>query len=208
MFQLVKGKLVRLSSQELSAIKFLHDRVVVAPPLKITPSCLRRWLVFTDGACEGPDEAKRGSVGGVLINPDGMIVSFFGGMVPGPIMDALLKTSRNPIYELEVLPVLISSRLWAAKLATFQVCWYLDNEAARSACIKAYGATSIADRLVNAFVCDETEYQIKSWFGRVPSPSNIADAPSRCEDSFLRDRGVAKECIDWQGLGSVVLAGS
>ena len=203
-----REKLVKLNLQELNAIRFLHERVVVAPPLNITPSCLRCWLVFTDGACEGPEGSKVGSIGGVLVNPDGNIVSFFGGIVPADIMDLFMQDSKNLIYELEVLPVLVASRAWGKRLASFQVCWYLDNEAARSACIKAYGATLIADRLVNAFIRDETDHQIKSWFGRVPSLSNIADAPSRCEDSFLRGHGVQKVNIDWHGLGSVVLAGS
>ncbi len=51
-------------------------------------------------------------------------------------------------------------------------------------------------------------HQLKSWFGRVPSVSNIADAPSRCEDSLLRDHGADKVQIDWDVVGRVVFAGS
>ena len=70
------------------------------------------------------------------------------------------------------------------------MCWYLDNEASRSAYLKAYGATEVADGLVAAFTEVEMVLQIKSWFVRVPSSSNLADASSRGEDSKLRDRGV------------------
>ena len=116
--------------------------------------------------------------------------------------------SRNPIYELEVLPVFVASMLWGKAVRYSQVCWYLDNEAARSACIKAYGATCLANALVSEFIRIEMSHQLKSWFGRVPSVSNIADAPSRCEDSFLRDHGADEVQIDWDAVGRVVFAGS
>ena len=54
-------------------------------------------MVFTDGACEGPEGSKVGSVGGVLVGPDGNIVSFFGGMVPDAIMSLFMQDSKNPI---------------------------------------------------------------------------------------------------------------
>eukprot|EP00435_Cladocopium_sp_Y103_P002245 s2809_g1.t1 len=133
---------VSLSPTDMASLRFLKDRVLQAPPLKITPACLRSWILFTDGACEGPDGAK--------------------------------------------------------------VCWYLDNDAGRSAFIKAYGATQIADGMVEAFTEHEMNLQIRSWFARVPSASNIADAPSRNEDSFLRDRGAVKVAVMWQMLRDVL----
>ncbi len=104
-----RGREVTLSNWEISLIRFLMERVVVAPPLKITPSCLKSWLVFTDGACEGPEDAKQGGVGGVLVNPDGTLVSFFGGLLPDVLMRSFMAKSRSPIYELEVLPVYVAS---------------------------------------------------------------------------------------------------
>ena len=202
-----QGREVRLSDSDLRALRFLKERVVIAPPLKILPSCLRAWVIFTDGACEGPEDLKTGSVGGVLINPDGAITSFFGGEVPEDLMRLLRMGSKNPIYELEVMPVYISLHMWSSHVAFSQVCWYLDNEAARSACIKAYEATLVADGLMLDFTRLELDHQIKSWFGRVPSSSNIADAPSRCEDSLMKDRGVAKQMVNWQEVGRIVRAG-
>ena len=68
---------VSLNSEAVRALTFLRDRVVSAPPLKITRSCLRRWYVFTDGACEG-DSKKVGSVGGVLVDQCGRYIAIFG----------------------------------------------------------------------------------------------------------------------------------
>ena len=107
-------------------------------------------------------------------------------------MQVLLQGSKNPTYELEVMPVLVAISLWGQQCQNSQVCWYLDNEASRTAYLKAYGATVIADGLVAAFTRAEMALQIKSWFARAPSASDLADAPSRGEDSNLRDRGAVK----------------
>ena len=95
------------------------------------------------------------------------------------------------------MPVLVAALLSGKLCEGAQVCWYLDNDAARSAFIKAYGATRFADGMVSAFTKHEAELQLKSWFARVPSVSNISDAPSRHEDSTLRDHGALKVPINW-----------
>ena len=198
-------KQIVLRPGEIRDLCFLRDRVLQAPPLKLTPTCLMSWVVFTDGACEGPDGAKTGSIGGVLVCPRGTLVQFFGGQVPVDLMELLLSKSKNPIYELEVMPILVAILLWGATCERAQVCWYLDNEAGKSAFLKAYGATEVADGMVQDFTRHEMELQIKSWFSRVPSASNIADAPSRLEDSLMRDRGAAKVAISWQAIREIIV---
>ena len=137
-----------LGAGDLTALTFLCDRVLTAPPLVITPSCLLSWVVFTDGACEGAEGQKKGGIGGVLSERQGRVEAFFGGEVPDGIMSSFLAKSRNRIYE---LPVLISIWMWGSRLTRSQVCWYLDNEASRSAFIKGQGATLLADSMVGAF---------------------------------------------------------
>ena len=197
-------KRITLSETDMTALSFLCERVLTAPPLSITPACLQSWVVFTDGACEGPDDNKQGGVGGVLVDPLGRVVSFFGGVVPVDIMRCLLQKSKNPIYELEVLPVLVSVWLWKGRINLAQVCWYLDNEASRSAFIKGQGATPLAACMVDAFTAEEMKLQLKSWFARVPSLSNLADSPSRLEDKLLLDLGAVKGPIDWLAMGKVL----
>ena len=201
-----RSKKVQLRDHEVRDLRFLRERVLQAPPLKLTPTSLLAWIVFTDGACKGPEGAKKGSVGGVLVSPHGSLLQFFGGEVPCDLMDQFLLRSKNPIYELEVMPVLLAALLWGNTCEYAQVCWYLDNEAGRSAFLKAYGATEIADRMVRNFTYHEMELQIKSWFARVPSASNLADAPSRLEDSYLRDQGAYKVAIDWLAIRETLAA--
>ena len=69
----------RLSQAELSALRFLKDRVIGAPPTKIRSTRMATWFVFSDGACEG---AIKESVGAVLVSPCGIACGFFAETVP------------------------------------------------------------------------------------------------------------------------------
>ena len=167
-----------LNASERLALTFLMERVGNARPLNLLPTSLCSWTVFTDGACEGAEQ-RMGSVGGVLFAPDGKCVSFFGGEAPADIMAHLLSFSANPIYELEIIPVLIAFAYWRHRFTGASVVFYIDNDAARSACIQASGATRHARSLMASVSRLEMECQCKAWYARVPTSSNIADAPSR-----------------------------
>ena len=56
---------------------------------------------------------------------------------------------------------------------------YVDNESARYALIKGNSPTYDSAALAAAFWTREAELACFSWFEWVPSPSNIADDPSR-----------------------------
>ena len=108
---LQRRQCVDLSDEELMAIKFLVKRVSEAQSIHISPIFLETFLVFTDGACEG-DETKTGSVGGVLVDPSGRCINHFSSEVIAAFMGRALEFSANPIYELELLPILIAISLW------------------------------------------------------------------------------------------------
>ena len=59
----------------------------------------------------------------------------------------------------------------------------MDNEAARYALIKGTSPTMDSAFLTAAFWKEDSNLKIFSWFKRVPSPSNPADAPSRKRNS-------------------------
>ena len=197
-----EGSYVRLNSEAVRALTFLRDRVVSAPPLKITRSCLKRWYVFTDGACEG-DSIKTGSVGGVLVDESGRYVSFFGEEVPASVMDFLLSSSKNPIYELEILPALLALLLWNDCLEGCQVCWYLDNDAARATLIRGSASGIWSQCMISEFVEREMKFRLMSWFSRVPSESNVSDGPSRLDFSFMESFGAGRVTIDWGAISSL-----
>ena len=196
-----------LSDHEKRALSFLLQRVANASPLRLSPTSLNSWTVFTDGACEGM-EVKVGTVGGVLFAPGGRCESFFGDEVPRDLMEKFSSVSANPIYELEIVPILIAFALWRNRFSGASVVFYIDNDAARSACIKAMGATGHASLLMNRISRLEMERQCKAWYARVPTSSNIADRPSRlCFDQVVA-LGAGKIEVQWTEVAEALGVGS
>ena len=128
---LPSSKVVKLTEAELNIIRKLLVRVSSAPPIVISAGTLATWYIFTNGACEGVSE-KDGGVGGVLVNPSGILAMFFSDQVPTDLMSKLSRDSLNPIYELELLPILLALVLWKQYIGDSQVVFFLDNDAARS----------------------------------------------------------------------------
>ena len=59
-------------------------------------------------------------------------------------------------------------------------------------------------RLFVAFCDVEMALQVKVWFGRVPTSSNVADAPSRFLTADLDARGALRSVVEWNRLGQMV----
>ena len=109
--------------QELTrALLEMKSRVGEDSPLQVTSRVKETWYLFTDGA--STPEERWGGIGAVLFAPNGSCVGWFGEQV-------LLDKSSNPIYELEIAPILVAVSLWRQILQGSQLVCYLDNEAAR-----------------------------------------------------------------------------
>ena len=54
--------------------------------------------------------------------------------------------------------------------------------------------------MVKAFVLTEMRCQVKVWFARVPTSSNIADGPSRLDVTEMEARHIKRHRINWSAL--------
>ena len=79
----------------------------------------------------------------------------------------------------------------------FLCVFYGDNDAARSSLKAGRAATLVASELVEVFVEREMGLQIKPWFARAPTSSNIADDPSRLSEDVVRSLGSTKTVVAW-----------
>ena len=173
-----KTKSVGKSDDLTRALKFLMEELFKARPVQVSISHCSTFFVFTDGAFE-PTSSTPATIGGLLVDEWGRSLEFFGLPVPQTLLDQFLEHSAHPIYELEILPVLVAIRIWAKLLEKCHVVFYLDNNAAHSALVRAEGATQAAAGMVRDFVKYEKLLNLLPWFGRVPSISNPADDASR-----------------------------
>ena len=173
-----RSKRVALSDELMAILAAIKDRLLSAIPAKISKSIPQTWIIFTDGAYE-PTSELPASIGGVLVDPGGTVVQFVGEQVNASLLSDFELASNHPIYELEVLPVLVATAVWADLIKHSQVVYYIDNKAAKSAFIQGVGFTDVAKAITSHFHCLETRLGIFSWFGRVASHSNLSDGPSR-----------------------------
>ena len=167
-----------------------------ARPLELRPDMSDNIMVFTDGSCEGTS-AKDGVVGGVLYNHQGTPLIFFSEQVPSLLLDQFLGEAENPIYLIELLAVYLAMVLWGDRFRGRFVVYYIDNEAARMALIKAYSSTKFGNCLIQLCIDLECRFEWKPWYARVPSHSNPADAPSRREFLHLLDAGATRTFVSW-----------
>ena len=188
----------RLDDSLKTSLLLLRDRVLDAPPVCIGRPLSDTWIVFTDGACS--PETQTGSIGGMVISPCGVCTSFFSGAVPERIMSRFFEVSKNPIHELEVLPVVAACDMWGTWFAGALVVYYIDNESARMAFVKGIGETSFSSGLIHDFVCEEARLQHRVWFGRCPSHSNPSDSASRLDTTWFQQRGIGQTDICWERL--------
>ena len=77
--------------------------------------------------------------------------------------------------------MLISKIHWSRRLRRRSTFYFVDNEAAKNTLITAYSSHPIVSKLLSAAAGLDVTDSSLSWFERVPSPSNVADAPSRGE---------------------------
>ena len=166
-----------LSHECSVALKFLRKRIAEGNPRTITPAIAHSWMLFTD-ACFHEDGS--GGLGGVLISPSGSLKSWFSlPLETSDIAPLLPLHSVNAIGELETIAVAVALQLWSTVLASCCLVSYIDNEGAKFSLIKGCSRSPVLARLCHwvATLCEKQT--IMPWFSRVPSPSNVADAPSQ-----------------------------
>ena len=179
---------IALENKLRGALIDLKNHLMKSTTVSINRDLNETWIIFTDGAFE-PTNEQPASIGGILVHPSGKVVSYFGAYISGSLLNDFLAESRHPIYELEIFPVVVAIRAWSKFIMGKLVVHYLDNDAARSAFIRASASTSLGTTLVTDYVNFEYKCRFSPWFARVASHSNPADQPSRLDFSpiWLRD---------------------
>lgn len=168
-----------LDEKAIEELKLLKFRLCEHPPRTLNFCDERNTVqVFTDGAC-GPDEHGRYSatVGGVIF-VDGKS-EYFGGTLPDELVLSWLTNKEHIIGLVELYAV------GGSLLAGRKVVYYIDNLPAMRALIKGTSSDPHWRDVLRKFEEAEMDAQSFSWFARVPSASNIADGPSRGDDSLL-----------------------
>ena len=92
-----------------------------------------KCFAITDRAVE----EEVASIGGALCNHSGQALEFFGCHVPAKVKDAWAWTgTSHPVFQAEMLAVLVSSHVWGPTLAHSLVSVLVDNASVKHALIR------------------------------------------------------------------------
>ena len=172
------GRSSKLDPDLILALEAMRDRLKNSEPRKISCNERHKWFIYTDASYE--TELKTGGLGGVLLDGQGNLVSWFGFALDATICKALgADTKDTLIYELELFAAVLSLLLWCEGGDENIYVWFGDNDSVRYALIKASGTGVVATSLLKIHLADEAKRNSLVWFARVPTEANRSDYPSR-----------------------------
>ena len=149
-----------------------------AKPRKIeSRNCSPPVLIFSDGACEESGT----SVSAVLYDPISDLLECFGAVVSKETTQAwkTWEDQRQVIGQAELFPLLVSRLTWPEILKGRRTIYFLDNESARIAMVRAYSPVLCSLSIVMSCLKWDVDNESSAWYARVPTASNPGDAPSR-----------------------------
>lgn len=178
------GKGVKGVTKEIrQALRLSANLLGTAPPRRLEalnhePPC----LVFTDGAYE----SGIASCGAVVFSPRLAKPIAFGLVVPEEVVSEWHGFGHeHVIAQAEVMPIVVIKRQFAQLLRGARGLFFIDDEGVKEALVAGVTKSEACRKmLVEAMIQDANNNSL-NWYTRTPSPSNIADAPSRLRWDIL-----------------------
>ena len=190
-----------LHQSTVNALTLYRDMLMNQGPRSLSCRSTNTWYFFTDASFEMEDDIPMSGHGGVLVSPAGKPVRFFSGNLKKHHVELLNpKGSKTIIFECEFLAMLISYKAWAREVAGSQLVVFIDNNAVRDSLISCDTTNATASVILKTILQLEDDVKALAWYTRVPSPSNIADDPSRQNCAFLRSLKRQEDKIDMDDI--------
>ena len=121
---------------------------------------------------------------------------YFGCSVGDALVSQWASSGDSQVIgQAELLPVLISVHTWAEQLRGLPCIIFIDNDSARHGLVSGYSPLLKSAALIAAVLVQLARVGAFPWFARVPSCSNIADAPSRLDFGPL-SKWVGSELVE------------
>ncbi|CAE7214389.1 unnamed protein product, partial [Symbiodinium sp. CCMP2456] len=172
------------------ALLRFRDCLKASKPHAIEANHQEPLVLFTD-ACYEPGSSWCAGLGAVVFSSSGVPLGFFSLCADKDAREALGEGSKKTIiFELEFLALLAALVHWRAVFKNRPLVCHIDNNTARDVAISGRGRSCVARALATGLLTLEDSGEIRCWYTRVPSPSNIADLPSRSSCTSLTIGGV------------------
>lgn len=150
--------------------------------------------IFIDVCYERESRDWICGLGGVLVLPHTTQRRFFSLELTDEQRKQLGELRKKQIiFEAETLSAILAAHFWLDACAECKCVLMVDNEGTKFSLIKGLSENPTVNIMCRQFAQLEVDKQVMMWISRVPSYSNIADAPSRGDRSAL-DLGHRIDC--------------
>ena len=192
------GKETKLSDSCAKMLVFYKELLLDGLPRRVSVSTNDTVHVFLDGAVEESDDSYFAGCGGVLTSNDGRVLKAFGYSIPKKRSVEI----GGKIHQIELLPIVLACIVLGEDVKERATMFHIDNSAAQSALINAGSSNLFSSAIVYTYLELEQHLQLRPWFARVGTYSNIADGPSRGDYALVRSLGaeiveVTEECFEF-----------
>ena len=185
-----------LSEDVRNSLQWMLQRVLTDAPRRVDAGGRPTYYLFLDGACTekcNGDPWTGTSIGAVLADQRGQVLRFFGHVVSEEIVSGWGPPDKvQHIFEAEVLPYALALHLWADVLRKCCVFAFIDNEAAKASWIAGHANSQVACAVIHHGTIFEADQDVAPFFVRVPTTSNLGDAPSRGRFHLLEQMGAMR----------------
>ena len=167
------------------ALLWLDNWIQSAEPRKVSKGkVISPILVFTDGAVEGTKHDVV-TCGSLAFFPETNTYETFGLKITDELLlewnGGVSDRNKQVIGQAELLPVLISVRLWKDRIKNRDVLFFVDNFSALDALIRGYSEACGSRDILREIAEHDMTTPSNPWYARVPSSSNVGDGPSRLD---------------------------
>ena len=179
--------------EDLKLALTLHKHLLLeGAPRKIKTASSVPWFIQTDACYEMQGDEIVAGIGAVLFNPEGKAVKFFSHKVGDAVVKLLNPglTKKTAIFECEFFAAVCAFKLWGP-LVNGAIVLYTDNNGVRDTLISCVSRNKVPRMMLITVLALEAELQMIPWYARVPTDSNLSDAPSR----FLVDKLLAMGAV-------------
>ena len=168
-------------SDHLALAREVHAGVLESSKLRSISSIAKQCMfVLTDASFDRPGGNPASCIGFVLVDGGNNFLKFFSTDLSTDMLHLLGSAEKETVIcECELIAVAMDLDHWKSDLANAGVVTFVDNNSARDSIISAKTSSAAAKVILRKILIDEENLGLDLWIARVPSPSNIADVPSR-----------------------------
>ena len=125
-----------------------------------------------------------------MFDPETGAAWMFGDDVPDNWVQSWKSGGKKQVIcQAELFPIIVAKATWSEALAHRAVIWFIDNNSALSAIVRAYSPVIENYHLLVVNAALDLQLHSMNWYARVPSKSNLSDDASRLRFDKLAELG-------------------